>query len=162
MVENITQIINVPIIPVILLPVTGLICLVFYNRTASMLSRLRDLQKELRDLHLDQGSTLTPRLEEMSRALYTEVIRLHQRSHRLAFALTCCLLSIFLFSLCALFVALGLYFTWAVKIALLFWFCGPILICIGIIAGITELIWSIRSIATETQLITKWSRHDEE
>jgi len=162
MTESITQIINVPIIPVILLPVTGLLCLVFYGRTASMHSRLRALQKELRDIHLEQDSALTPRLKEMSQALYTEVLRLHRRSHRIGFALTCCLLSIFLFSLCALFVALGIYFTWTLKIALIFWFCGPILICIGITAGISELIWSIRSLATETQLITKWSQNDEE
>jgi hypothetical protein len=154
----ISEIINIPIIPVLLLPVTGLLCLTFYNRTASMHARLRALQKELRDLHIKNRADLSAMEKELAHALYQEVERLHTRSRLIVFSLICCLLSIFLFCICALFVVFSLFEPRTLEIALVFWFCGPILICLGIIAGIWELIRSFASIETETRLISKWFR----
>ncbi len=158
MANFVSEIINVPIIPVLLLPVTGLLCLTFYNRSASMHTRLRALQKELRDLHVKKSSDLSAMEKELAHALYQEVERLHRRSRLIVFALMCCLLSIFLFCICALFVVFSLFEPRALEIALIFWFGGPILICLGILAGILELIRSFASIKTQTRLISKWFR----
>jgi E3 ubiquitin-protein ligase DOA10 len=152
---EITQIINTQIIPVLLLPVTGLLVLTFYNKAGMMNQRIRFIQKELRDL-LVNDKTENVRHSELIDTLSSELKALHQRSKVLFMAIRCCLLAIVIFSLCAIFIALGVFFTWAINIALLFWFIGPILISIGAIGGIIEVVKTAQTLSLQTLLIEKW------
>lgn len=154
--QVVSNIISIQIIPVLLLPVTGLISLVFYNRAAAIHQRLRFVQKEMRDLLLQAKSTRSSQVEEMIQVLHKEIHFLHRRARLISISLICCLLAIGLFSLCALFVALGLFFSWAIQVALIFWFIGPVLICIGVASGIIELIFSAFSLQMQSTLIEKW------
>jgi hypothetical protein len=65
-------------------------------------------------------------------------------------------LAIIFFCLCAVFVALGIFFSGTSEIALVFWFAGPILICLGAGCGVAELILTAKTIHLQTQLIEKW------
>lgn len=154
----ISEIINIQIIPVILLPVTGLALLVFYNRAAAINQRLRVLQRELRELFFKEDSIHNALSQEMSVTLNKEMKILQKRTHIIGISIICCLSAIFLFSLCAFFIALGLYFPWAVQVALPFWFAGPILICTGILTGIIELFYSFYSLEMQSLLIEKWGQ----
>ena len=158
--NTIAQIINIQIIPVILLPVTGLISLVFYNRAGAIHQRLRYCQKESRELIL-QKKGKDRRAQETLKVLGKETALLHRRSNLITLSLISCLLAVVLFSLCAFFVALGLFFSWAVEAGLVFWFIGPVLICIGVISGMVELVLSRKSLPLESDLIDQWSREEE-
>lgn len=50
--------VNISILPVILLPVTGLSCLVFYNRLAALKGLIHTIQREIRGnlLHNETGT----------------------------------------------------------------------------------------------------------
>jgi len=154
---EISQIINTSIIPVILLPVTGLVSLVFYNRLAAVNQRIRLLQKELREMEI---AHTTPRSKEIASTMKREIDRVHFRSKIISFALICLLSSLVLFSLCALFLAFSLFVPWSIKVALFFWFFGPLLICSGVLAGIIELWIGTETIQMQTLLLEKWRGED--
>lgn len=160
--QNISEIISIPIIPVILLPVTGLISLVFYNRSAGIHQRIRLMQKELRDLHLQEKAKPNERLEEMIGVLQKEMQFLHKRAKFITRSLISCLLAICLFSLCAFCVALSIFFPQALQVGLVFWFIGPVLICYGVINGILELVQSSFTLPMQSRLIEKWSQEGPE
>ncbi|GEM_PF-3863989 len=155
---EISQIINTSIIPVILLPVTGLVSLVFYNRLATVNQRIRLLQKELRTLLAETASS---KMQEMTSVLQKEIGKVHFRSKLISFSLICCLTSILFFSLCALFVALAVFVPGSIQIAFFFWLLGPILICLGTISGLAELILGASTIQLQTLLLEKWANEEE-
>jgi len=152
--ETLTQIISLPIMPVILLPVTGLALLVFYNRIAAANGRIRALQKELRDYEFESKSD--SRRHEMMATLKREMRLLHSRTRKISITITCLLLSIFLFSLCALFAVSSLFHPELVQISVILWFCGPVLICIGMFFGLLELRQSLKTISMQTEMVEKW------
>lgn len=152
--DTITQIINLPIIPVILLPATGLALLVFYNRISQVNMRIRLIQKELRDAEFSGHDH--PRHKEMIENLKSEIKQLHCRTRKLSITIACLLLSILLFSLCALFAVLSIFYPGLLQIAMMFWFGGPVLICLGIIVALFELRQAHKTISMQTRLVEKW------
>lgn len=151
--------ISTQIIPVLLLPVTGLLALAFYNRAGGMNQRIRMVQKELRDL-LIKGKE-TGRQEELIDTLRAELEGLHSRSKVLFFSIYCCLLAIVLFSLCAVFITLGIFVHGIGGIAISLWFAGPVLICLGVIGGMIELYRASKTLFIQTSLIDKWGHADD-
>lgn len=158
--EIVSQIINFQVIPVVLLPVSGLALLVFYNRAAAINQRLRLVQKELRDILISVSSPEKIRLQEMIRTLQKELKLLTKRIHLIGCAMIGALSAIFLFTICAIFITATLFYSWAIDTAIVFWFAGPVLVCFSIICGITELLLSYHSLRMQSLLIEKWDKEN--
>ncbi len=88
--------VNITILPVILLPVTGLSCLVFYNRLAALNGLIHSLQRELRTSLIDADQKQMKKNEkDLARVLYDEYQVLMQRSQMIRGAIKLCFVALF-------------------------------------------------------------------
>ncbi len=140
MINELSQLISIPVMPIALFPVTGLLCLVFYNRSSSIHARIRAHQKELRELYLAEKDS--QRIKEMIELLNSEIAHLKKRSRRIGFSLFCLLCSVILFSLCSFLIVVSLVYPPLLYAGIFFWLLGPLLICTGLVSGLFELIRS--------------------
>ena len=155
--QEITHSINVQIFPVVLMPVTALLCLVFYNRMIALNTRFRKLQEELRDIFLIE--------ETENRNLETlKMLKLEKENNRrrvkcVQITLGLSLLGILCFTLSTLIIALSSIHPKILTIATVLWPIGPLLVSIAIIFGILELFVAFRGQQVQCDLIDEWETH---
>lgn len=151
---NLIEHINIQIFPVILMPVSALLTLVFYNRLASINLRIRTTQKELRDtLQIEKPSL---KEEELIHLLKKESGLLYRRAKKVRITLSSILFGLFVFTLTSLSIALAVYWPICLEIALFMWLIGPFFICFGLFFGVYELTTSFQPYHLHTSLIEKW------
>lgn len=153
--DSIGQVISVQLIPVLLLPVTGLLLMVLYNKYFAIEHRIRLIQSKLSDNPLKEIPSAEKK--DFFNALQIELKELSFRSKFLLSAIFFLLISVFSFSLCAIFAALSYFSPGLINLAFVFWFIGPVLICVGMVIAICDLFLTLKTISFETNLIDRWS-----
>lgn len=161
MLVNVTTLmaqVNITILPVILLPVTGLSCLVFYNRLAALNSVIHSLQRELRSSLIDADhKQLKKNEKDLARALYDEYRVLLQRSHMIRGAIKLCFIALFLFAISGITVIASVFHTAAVFATLALWVFGALSFALALIRGFLELHKpALHTLHYETRLIQGW------
>lgn len=152
--------VNISILPVILLPVTGLSCLVFYNRLAALNGLIHAIQREIRNALLQKEKT-TKREKELLETLYREYSLLVKRSHLIRQGIRCCFIALFLFALSAITVMLGVMWGAAIFVTLSLWTLGALSFAIGIACGFIEMTKpALDSLKFEDNLLTEWMREE--
>ena len=155
---HIVQSINITILPIIIIPVTVLCCLTFYNRIGQVFATIHGSQKELRGLLLEDASHISiERKEELIHATRLEQQKLIERADILRAAIFSCFSGLIAFILSALSIIAGFFSTYAIFFTLGLWILGAILFVVGLLVGIFEIkSFSLRSITFQTALLEKW------
>ncbi len=148
--------VNISILPVILLPVTGLSCLVFYNRLGGLNALIHTLQRELRNA-LSQKEVPDAKEKELTDTLYAEYQILLKRAHMIKRSIQCCFIALFVFAITGITVIASLAWPDVVFVTLGLWTLGAFFFAVGI----ANAFWEIRSphlhsLHLETKLIEQW------
>ena len=148
--------VNISIFPVILLPVTGLCCLVFYNRLGSLNGLIHTLQRELRGA-MSHETKENPKDKELTDTLYAEYQILLKRSHAIRRSIKLCFAALFVFAITGITVIASLACPEIVFLTLGLWTLGALFFAIAIINGFIEIHCSqYHSLQIETKLIEQW------
>jgi hypothetical protein len=159
--SQLAQNVNVAILPIIIIPVTGLCCLVFYNRLAAVNGLVHAMQKELRSLLMKIADTRSARESELITTLRIAQKKLLARSNIIRRAIVCCFAGIVAFVLSAVSIMLGVFQPDLVGITLILWILGALLFACGLITGIIEIKSpALSNIMLESDLIEKWLREE--
>ncbi len=147
--------VNISILPVILLPVTGLSCLLFYNRLGGIVVSIQTLERELR-IGLKQSDT-NPKNKEEQAALYAAYHVLLKRSHMIRMAIKMCFIALFLFAITALTVIATVLIPTAVLVTLGLWMIGALCYATAIVYAFKEIQKpALHTLHFQTELIEKW------
>ena len=147
--------VNISILPVILLPVTGLSCLVFYNRLGGLNGLIHTLQRELRTA-LSQTAA-NPKEKELTETLYAEYQILLKRAHSIKRSIKCCFIALFVFAITGITVIASLAWPDVVFVTLGLWTLGALFFAIGIANAFLEIhCTQFHSLNLETRLIEQW------
>lgn len=155
-ISHITQNINVTILPIIVIPVIGLSCLVFYNRLAAINTLIHGLYKDLRELYLKPDKQDSKRIDLIN-TIKLEQEKLLRRSNLIRCAIVTCFSGLIAFVLSAITMILSLFCSSIMFGTLALWLLGAICFVIGISLGIFEIRNpALRNIALEGALFEQW------
>lgn len=148
--------INITILPIIIIPVTGLCCLVFYNRLAAINNLMHSVYKDL--ITLQTSSREEPeRHKALMESLREEHDRLVKRSDMVRTTITCCFLGLIAFILSAISIMTTFYAPLMVIATLTLWVCGALLFAVGLFIGMLEIKSRALNIAAiETTVVQHW------
>lgn len=170
-VESWTAIVSTSMVPVAIISASALLCLAFYNRLASVVSRLRSFQRErLRELEEYAQLGRTGREDAAAMRHHQQVLemlegqsaRVYRRAKRVRAGLLCLLGAIACLTLCSL--SLGLtvlapsFERWAGYAAEAWFIIGMLLLLSGTLCGIAELLHALDPVQLESQFVTRISR----
>lgn len=134
------QSINITILPVIIIPVTGLCCLVFYNRLSALNLLIHNITKSLLNLYVSPPATITEKQkEEIKKTYWLEQEKLLHRSNLVRRSIVSCFIGIIAFILSAISIILGIYWPNIVIATLTLWVIGAISFAVGLLTGIFEM-----------------------
>jgi hypothetical protein len=163
-----TKIISASMVPVAIISASALLCLAFYNRLASVVSRLRGFQRErLQEYeayaqHKRSGREDASSLRhhrQMIKMLHVQTTRVYRRARLIRAALLCLLAAIGLLTLCSLSTGLGMLApTWSAGAGLAaegFFLAGMLLLLAGALFGFAEIWGSLEPVHLETQVVTQ-------
>lgn len=154
---DITQSIDVAILPIIILPVTGLCCLIFYNRLAAINNVIHNIHRDAINLHSSQSPHTPEQKNEHLEVLSLQSKKLIIRSNMVRTAIVCCLRGLIAFILSAISIIMGLFIPILVFVTIILWVIGAVLVAIGIIIGSLEIkSRSLEVITMESELMEKW------
>jgi len=136
--SEILQNVNVAILPIIIIPVSGLCCLVFYNRLAALNNLLHALQKDLREFYLTYDK-ISDRQQSLYATLQQELAKVLRRSHLIRLAIVCCFSGILAFILSAISILLSTIWASSVMCTLVLWIIGALVFALGVLMGIFEI-----------------------
>jgi hypothetical protein len=154
--------VNITILPMMIIPVNGLCCLVFYNRLAAVNSWVHAMQKELRSLLMKDKETRNGREMELITTLRVAQKKLLERSNLVRAAIVCCFSGIVAFILSAISIMLSIFQPDIVMVTLVLWIVGAVLFAIGLIAGVIEVkSAALSNIMLETDLIESWLEQED-
>lgn len=145
--------VNISILPVILLPVTGLSCLLFYNRLGGLVSSIQTFEREIR-AQLGNNASEEQFKKEEHTAVYETYKILLKRSHLIRCAIKFCFIALFLFAVTAITVIATLYWDDVVFVTLGLWVVGALSYLMALVFGFKEI--QMRSIYLEHNFIEKW------
>lgn len=158
----IIQNVNITILPIIIVPVTGICCLVFYNRLAAVNSAVHTCQRELRELLTGASNISKDRKQELIATLRDEQHKLLQRSRLIRNGIVCCFSGLIAFVLSAISIMLGIFWPTIVVLTLALWLIGAAFFSIGLVMGIFEIKnSSFKNITLQTALIDEWIKQDQ-
>jgi len=163
-VNAIADSINVAILPIIIIPVNGICCLLFYNRLAAVNNLIHAVYRDILSLEhpSSQAGDLKNR-QELKENYSLQHQRLVRRSEMIRSAIFSCFLGILSFVLSAISIMFSLFIAKLVYITLFLWLLGALLFAIGLIIGILEIKSRSLSIITmESTLMEKWLTPGEE
>jgi len=157
-ISHISQNINVTILPIIVIPVIGLSCLVFYNRLAAINTLIHSLYKDLRELYLKPETEIEKaKHADLIKTIKLEQDRLLRRSNLIRCAIVTCFSGLIAFVLSAITMILSLFCSSIMFGTLALWLLGAICFVIGISLGIFEIRNpALRNIALEGALFEQW------
>jgi Flp pilus assembly protein TadB len=160
--EDYIKIISVSVVPVVIISACGLLCLAFYNRLASIVSRLRNFQRErlheqesylskIRQAPVDPGEA--DRHQRFLDVLATQTNKVGRRARLIRLALLCLLATIASLVLCSLLAGLGVVLPEFDIVAAVLFFMGMLLLFIGVILAMTEMLSSLEMIELESRFV---------
>lgn len=151
------QSINISILPVIVIPVTGLCCLVFYNRLAAINALIHSLYKDMRELYINPGQTEKAKHDELISTLNLEQKQLLKRSNLIRSAIVSCFIGLVAFILSAITILLTIFFPSVVTATLALWILGALCFILGLSLGIFEIKnTALQNITLEGVLFERW------
>lgn len=154
------QNINVTILPVIIIPVTGICCLVFYNRLASLNSLIHTITKDLLNCYIGTGLHITEKQKAQLKSTYRlEQTKLLHRSNLIRWAIVSCFIGLLAFILSAISIILSTYWPNVVIATLILWGFGALSFTLGLITGLFELkAPTLQNITMIIGLIDDWEQ----
>ena len=156
------QVVSASIAPVVVISACGLMSLAFYNRLASIVSRVRGFQRERlhaqEEIHrlLRQNSSDVDSLGWRRRFLDNlaeQTDRTIRRARLVRMALLCLLGTIGLLVLSSLFNGVTVVWPSAQFGAALLYLSGMVLMLVGIVFAIAELLAALDVVESETELV---------
>jgi hypothetical protein len=153
------RVISASVIPVVIISACGLLCLAFYNRLSSLVSRLRTFHRErlaaqeqldrLRATADMRGAPNTLLLE----VLEEQTAHLLRRARLIRSTLVCLLCTIACLTLCSLLSGLGTVWPPAAVGAVALFVAGMGLLLAGVVLAILELRRALDPVELETQFV---------
>jgi hypothetical protein len=162
--EQWSRIVTASIAPVVVISACGLMSLAFYNRLASIVSRLRGFQRER--LHEQEEIHRLARLTPPDEAglgwrrrflenLAHQTARTMRRARMVRFTLLCLLGTVALLVLSSLLNGLTVVWSDAQFGAALLYLAGMVLLLTGIVSAIAELLSALDVVEAETRLVAE-------
>jgi len=161
--EQWPRIVSASLAPVVVISACALMALAFYNRLASIVSRLRGFQRErlaqqeqvhrieriepLDDYALGRGRRVLENLAEQTR-------RTLRRARMIRLTLICLLGTIGLLVLSSIFNGLSVVWPQAIVGAAILFLAGMVLLLLGIACALAELMSALDVVESETRLVT--------
>lgn len=155
-IAHIANSINIAILPIIIIPVTGLCCLVFYNRLAAINNLIHTINKDMINLHTLETKISEEHKKELISSFHLEHTKLTHRSDMVRTTIVCCFIGLIAFILSAVSIMVSLFFANAVIITLILWLIGALLFATGLLIGTLEVKnKSLNIITIESALMEK-------
>ncbi len=149
------QIISSAVVPVVIISACGLLCLAFYNRLASIISRLRTLQRErlteYKELFaLEKGHELQRgEVELRLRFLEQQTAEVLKKAHHIRNAIACLIGAIGALILSSLAIGVSLFFPLFDIPVLFFFVVGLVLLICALVYAFAEVAMSLNPIRME-------------
>lgn len=165
--RNGTDIISASMVPVVVISACGLLCLAFYNRLASIVSRMRGFHRERlaeqeKFLELVQGglsdSRLAAKHERILRLLETQTERVNRRARLVRLTLMCLLGAILMLTLCSLAMGLSAIERRAIYVAVLLFLLGMLLLAWGVGTALLEMKDALEPVELEASAVAEMER----
>lgn len=164
-------IISASVVPVVIISACGLLCLAFYNRLGSIVSRLRTFQRErLHEYdawakHLRVGAadeTSEARHHRVLDMLELQTKRVYRRARMIRQALLCILGTIMCLTICSL--ATGLSVMWSPMrfAAETLFVIGMLLLAVGVFFAFLEMRDSLEPVKLESRFVGQLAHELEE
>ena len=156
------QNINITILPVIIIPVTGLCCLVFYNRLAALNALIHTITRDFLNLYLNPPPKIIEKQKSELKTIFKlDQEKLLQRSNLIRWAIVICFSGLICFILSAISIMMSVYHSYTVIITLMLWMLGASLFSIGLLTGIVELKSpALQNITMMLELLKLWEREN--
>ncbi len=168
--KDLYNFITASVVPVVIISACGLLCLAFYNRLASIVSRLRGFQRER--LHEQEkyardrvayglDAEALHRHRQLLEMLEVQTLRVSRRANLIRLTLLCLLGTIACLTVCSM--AMGLSTIWpgAIYIAVPPYIAGALLLLAGVILAIIEMKAALDPVKLESQFVSKLSHEIE-
>lgn len=158
-----TNIISFAVVPVVIISACGLLCLAFYNRLASIVSRLRSLQRErlseYREVfRFEEGKkdkAIRQEAEHFLHFLEEQTCDVLKRARYLRNCIFCLICAIFSLVLTSLLIGLSLIYPAFDSVVLGFFIFGLLLILFGLFYAILELKIALNPIKMESAFVQR-------
>jgi hypothetical protein len=156
-----SRIVSASVVPVVIISACGLLCLAFYNRLASLVSRLRAFQRErlaaqeqldrLRATPEQGGGSASHTL--LLKVLEVQTASVLRRARLIRSTLVCLLCTIACLTVCSLFSGLGAVWPPAAVGAVALFVAGMGLMLAAVVFAILELRRALDPVELETQFV---------
>ncbi len=164
--ENVYKFISASVVPVVIISACGLLGLCFYNRLATLVSRLREFQRERLDEHeryiearLEGKLTdlVRRRHRQIQEMLEIQTRRVNRRAQLLRFSILSLLATIAALTICSL--ALGLSTLHAAfnYLALVLFIVGALLLLLSVILAAIEVRAALQPVEQESRFVSRLS-----
>ncbi len=162
-----SQIISASVVPVVIISACGLLCLAFYNRLASIVSRLRNFQRERLDQHqlyarcVAEGRVdrlVLIRHQRMLEMLEQQTTRVIRRARLIRRTLLCLLGTIACLTVCSLALGLGVRWPNAAYVAVPVYFAGAGLLLAGVLFAFLEMVHALEPVELESDFVSRLSQ----
>jgi hypothetical protein len=162
-----SKIVSVSVVPVVIISACGLLCLAFYNRMASIVSRLRGFQRErLREHEVyveavragQEDAARQHRHQQVLRMLEIQTQRVYKRARLIRRALLCLLGATACLTACSL--GSGLSLVWP-RVGILaegLFVAGMLSLLAGVLLAMAELWNALDPVHLESEFVTRLSR----
>lgn len=155
-----SQIVTASVVPVVIISACGLLCLAFYNRLASIVSRLRSFQRErlheqdwLADPPEDADRAVVQRHRQLLAMLEEQTAQVTARAQLVRSALMCLLGTIGCLLLSSLMLGLSVVWPQCIYAGVLFFVLGLLLALIAIVYALREMGSALDPVALESRFI---------
>jgi hypothetical protein len=165
--EEWSRILAASVVPVVIISACGLLCLAFYNRLASIVSRLRGFQRErleeqqeyARGLFAGQlDKVMLARHHRILEMLETQTARVIRRARLIRLALFFLLATIACLTLSSLATGLSIKFPVTIYAAACFFYTSMILLLTGIILAIVEIKGALEPVELESRFVDQLTK----
>lgn len=165
--SNWATIISASVVPVVIISACGLLCLAFYNRLGSIVSRLRAFQRERiqeqewlleHDRPGGEAPQIVARHQQFLAVLEIQTVRVTRRARLIRNTLMCLLGAIAALLLCSLASGLSVPFPAARYSAVAMFLGGVALILLAMIFAMMEIHRALEPIELEAQFVRRLTR----
>ena len=159
---DLSKVVSAGVGPIIVISACGLLCNVFYNRIANVISRLRAFQRErlaeqnLLDRETDES--MRQRRIELLSLLSEQTDRLLYRVRLLRRTLFCLLLTIASLVLCSLSLGLSVFMAALIYVAIATFVLGLGLLLCALVFAMLDLRLSLDPVRLETSFVQRRTR----
>jgi hypothetical protein len=160
--EQWSKIVTASIAPVVVISASGLLCLAFYNRLASIVSRLRAVQRErlqeqaaCRNAMASNNESAILEHRRLLTNLSSQTAGIIRRAHLIRRTLLCLLAAVALLILSSLLNGAAMFWPPAAVAAAAFFGFGLLVLIAGVITAMLELASALDVVQLESELVSE-------